>query len=105
MYATTAANPDESSYACYLDSQLETYLGDCYSVNWMENVDKVRGHTVLRHDSQYSLISNCKLCSVFGITLHCAWLLNEAGYASFPGLPALTVWPPNEAGIKAWERS
>jgi len=41
VYATTAANPNESSYACYYDSKLETYLGDCYSVNWMENVDSV----------------------------------------------------------------
>ena len=41
MYVTTASNPQESSYACYLDTKLETYLGDCYSVNWMEDVDKV----------------------------------------------------------------
>jgi legumain len=41
VYVTTASNPTESSYACYLDGQLDTYLGDCYSVNWMENVDKV----------------------------------------------------------------
>ncbi len=41
VYATTAANPTESSYACYFDSKLETYLGDVYSVKWMENVDKV----------------------------------------------------------------
>lgn len=41
VYVTTAANPDESSYACYMDNKLETYLGDCYSVNWMEDVDQV----------------------------------------------------------------
>lgn len=41
VYATTAASPDESSYACYYDSKLGTYLGDVYSVKWMENVDKV----------------------------------------------------------------
>lgn len=41
MYATTAANPQESSYACYFDKKLETYLGDLYSVKWMENSDKV----------------------------------------------------------------
>ena len=49
VYATTAANPDESSYACYYDSKLETYLGDCYSVNWMENVDKVGGVTGMHY--------------------------------------------------------
>ena len=41
VYATTAANAEESSYACYLDQKLGTYLGDVYSVNWMEDSDKV----------------------------------------------------------------
>ncbi|KAK8761365.1 hypothetical protein V5799_027370 [Amblyomma americanum] len=40
VYATTAANPDESSYACYWDEKRSTYLGDYYSVNWMEDSDK-----------------------------------------------------------------
>ena len=45
VYVTTASNPHESSYACYMDESLETYLGDCYSVNWMEDVDNV-GHNI-----------------------------------------------------------
>ncbi|CAI8025037.1 Legumain [Geodia barretti] len=45
VYVTTASNPHESSYACYMDDSLETYLGDCYSVNWMEDVDNV-GHNI-----------------------------------------------------------
>jgi legumain len=40
IYATTASNAVESSYACYLDEKLNTYLGDCYSVAWMENSDE-----------------------------------------------------------------
>jgi legumain len=40
VFATTAANPDESSYACYYDEKRETYLGDVYSVMWMEDSDK-----------------------------------------------------------------
>ncbi|CAF3764313.1 unnamed protein product [Adineta steineri] len=40
IYATTASNAEESSYACYLDDKLATYLGDCYSVAWMENSDE-----------------------------------------------------------------
>ena len=40
VYATTASNSTESSYACYYDPVLDTYLGDVYSVNWMENIDK-----------------------------------------------------------------
>lgn len=39
IYATTASNYDESSYACYYDSKRNTYLGDWYSVNWMEDSD------------------------------------------------------------------
>ncbi|XP_028251568.1 legumain [Parambassis ranga] len=39
VYATTAANAHESSYACYYDEARDTYLGDWYSVNWMEDSD------------------------------------------------------------------
>jgi legumain len=39
IYATTASNPEESSYACYYDAKRQTYLGDLYSVNWMEDSD------------------------------------------------------------------
>uniref|UniRef100_A0A7N0V2H5 legumain n=1 Tax=Kalanchoe fedtschenkoi TaxID=63787 RepID=A0A7N0V2H5_KALFE len=37
IYVTTAANPTESSYACYYDPELDNYLGDSYSVSWMED--------------------------------------------------------------------
>lgn len=40
VYVTTAANGKESSYACYYDDDLQTYLGDLYSVNWMEDSDR-----------------------------------------------------------------
>ena len=40
IYATTAANATESSYACYYDDKRQTYLGDLYSVNWIEDSDK-----------------------------------------------------------------
>jgi legumain len=39
IYATTASNAEESSYACYYDAKRGTYLGDLYSVNWMEDSD------------------------------------------------------------------
>eukprot|EP00764_Aduncisulcus_paluster_P013133 gnl/Carplike_NY0171/641_a881_2982.p1 GENE.gnl/Carplike_NY0171/641_a881_2982~~gnl/Carplike_NY0171/641_a881_2982.p1 ORF type:complete len:408 (+),score=145.05 gnl/Carplike_NY0171/641_a881_2982:44-1267(+) len=38
-YLTTAANDMESSYACYWDATRGAYLGDLYSVSWMEDVD------------------------------------------------------------------
>ena len=41
LYVTTASAPDESSYACYFDDKLGTFLGDVYSVRWMEDSDKV----------------------------------------------------------------
>lgn len=40
VWATTAANARESSYACYYDRERQTYLGDVYSVKWMEDSDK-----------------------------------------------------------------
>ncbi|XP_051886244.1 legumain [Pristis pectinata] len=40
VFATTAANPEESSYACYYDELRQTYLGDVYSVVWMEDSDQ-----------------------------------------------------------------
>lgn len=67
VYATTAANPNESSYACYYDEERNTYLGDWYSVNWMEDSDVedlsretlhkqyhlVKSHTNTSHVMQY----------------------------------------------------
>ncbi len=35
-YATTSSNSTYFSYACYYDKELFTYLGDVYSVMWME---------------------------------------------------------------------
>jgi legumain len=67
IFATTAANDHESSYACYFDSKRSTYLGDWYSVNWMEDSDRenieketlehqfevVRGETKQSHCQQF----------------------------------------------------
>ena len=39
VYASTASNAEESSYACYYDDKRGTYLGDLYSVAWMEDSD------------------------------------------------------------------
>ncbi|GFS44739.1 legumain [Trichonephila inaurata madagascariensis] len=40
VYTTMAANSEESSYACYFDGKRDIYLGDSYSVNWMEDSDQ-----------------------------------------------------------------
>uniref|UniRef100_A0A9J7ZTJ2 legumain n=1 Tax=Cyprinus carpio carpio TaxID=630221 RepID=A0A9J7ZTJ2_CYPCA len=46
VYAVTAARGDQSSYACYLDPERNTYLADEFSAFWMyytesSNLDKV----------------------------------------------------------------
>jgi legumain len=40
IFATTAATPDQSSYAYYYWDPVQTYLGDEYSIRWMEDSDK-----------------------------------------------------------------
>ncbi|XP_050686885.1 legumain-like [Eriocheir sinensis] len=40
VYAVSAANATESSYACYFDNKLYTFLGDVFSIKWMEDTDR-----------------------------------------------------------------
>ncbi|PSN45862.1 Legumain [Blattella germanica] len=40
VFAVTAAKPQEASYSIYYDSYLDAYLGDEFSVRWMEDTDK-----------------------------------------------------------------
>jgi len=40
VFATTAANGQESSYACYWDAKRQTYLADVYSAMWLQDSDK-----------------------------------------------------------------
>jgi legumain len=35
----TGANPNEPSYACYWDDERETFLGDLFSIEWIEDSD------------------------------------------------------------------
>ncbi|XP_055990425.1 legumain isoform X1 [Sorex fumeus] len=83
VYATTAANAVESSFACYYDEKRSTYLGDWYSVNWMEDSDVedlrretlhkqyqlVKAHTNTSHVMQYGnkSISTMKLMQFQGM--------------------------------------
>ncbi|KAH9488654.1 hypothetical protein Btru_061247 [Bulinus truncatus] len=71
VYATTAANPTESSWGCYWDAKRNAYLGDTYSVNWLEDTDaavlsketleeqykKVKAKTNQSHVMQYGNLS------------------------------------------------
>src|SRR5690606_10952711 len=44
-----------SSYACYYDSKRQTYISDCYSINWMRNTEEsdVNRETF---EAQYNLV-------------------------------------------------
>jgi legumain len=63
VYATTAANAEESSWGCYCPGQTEgppagynTCLGDLYSVAWMENTDAVGRKETF--ENQFELVKN-----------------------------------------------
>ena len=40
VFATTASNSTTSSYACYYDQRRFTFLGDVYSIKWLEDSDR-----------------------------------------------------------------
>jgi len=63
IYATTASNPSESSWGTYCPPQdmvdgteINSCLGDLYSVNWMENSDAVGPSETL--ETQFNIVLN-----------------------------------------------
>nr|XP_020035387.1 legumain [Castor canadensis] len=114
VYATTAANPSESSYACYYDEERGTYLGDWYSVNWMEDSDVedltketlhkqyqlVKSHTNTSHVMQYGnkSISAMKLMQFQGMK-HRA-----SSPISLPPVPHLDLTPSPEVPMTIMKR-
>ncbi|CAL4062268.1 unnamed protein product, partial [Meganyctiphanes norvegica] len=40
VYALTAANSSQPSWACYYDKHTRTMLGDVFSIKWMEDTDR-----------------------------------------------------------------
>ena len=55
MFATTASNATTSSFACYYDKARHTFLGDVYSIKWMEDSDK-KNIEQESLDQQYSVV-------------------------------------------------
>jgi len=49
VWAITAANDHESSYACFYDRKRRTYLGDLFSVDWMLDTEKYGTDQTLDH--------------------------------------------------------
>merc|ERR1712013_818253 len=68
VFATTASNATTSSYACYFDKQRKTFLGDVYSIKWLEDSDKenIEKETL---EEQYRIVkreTNTSMVSQFG---------------------------------------
>ena len=57
--AHTAANSEESSYACVFDDDIGVYLGDCWSLNWMNNTEQIYPRLYLETvEQQYKIVKN-----------------------------------------------
>ncbi|XP_069567767.1 LOW QUALITY PROTEIN: legumain [Brachyistius frenatus] len=91
VYATTAANSHESSYACYYDDKRETYLGDWYSVNWMEDsdVEDLKKETLLRQFKIVRSHTNTSHVQQFGNKT-----MAHMKVVAFQGNPSAGVTPP-----------
>ena len=73
VFATTASNATTSSYACYFDKQRKTFLGDVYSIKWLEDSDKenIEKETL---EEQYRIVkretNTSMVCKVKPIITH-----------------------------------
>jgi legumain len=79
VFATTASSPWESSYAVYYDDTRETYLGDEYSVNWMQDSDAADFDSETLQD-QFTTVKNVTIQSTphqYGNTSISSLLLSE----------------------------
>uniref|UniRef100_A0A8C8CC16 Legumain n=1 Tax=Oncorhynchus tshawytscha TaxID=74940 RepID=A0A8C8CC16_ONCTS len=96
VYATTATN----SYACYYDEKRNTYLGDWYSVNWMENsdVEDLSKETLMR---QFKVVrSKTRHVMQFGNkTLANMKVKAFQGNAKARPAPPMTLQPVVEPGL------
>merc|ERR1712002_391122 len=68
VFATTASNATTSSYACYYDQERKTFLGDVYSIKWLEDSDKedIEKETL---EDQYKIVkkeTNTSMVMQFG---------------------------------------
>lgn len=68
VFATTASNSTTSSYACYFDPARKTFLGDVYSIKWLEDSDKenIQKETL---EKQYRIVkkeTNTSMVMEFG---------------------------------------
>eukprot|EP00741_Cyanophora_paradoxa_P019573 tig00021128_g18895.t1 len=122
IFATTAANAQESSYACYFDDARGTYLGDLYSVSWLENTEAtapecetleqqfkaVRNLTRSSHVMQFGDLDVARQpLSNYMAFLHETGPLPAAAAASKPGpfRPPPNPCPARDAPLEAMVRA
>ena len=77
VYATTASNATTSSFACYYDKARKTFLGDVYSIKWMEDSDKENieketldhQYQVVKKETNTSTVGSLSFCPEYKIFL------------------------------------
>jgi len=83
----TASNAHESSYACVFSKKLQVYLGDCWSLNWMNNTEQIfprlYNETV---KEQYLIVKNMTNTSHASIFGDLTYIYNEP-VSTFLGHP------------------
>lgn len=58
IYAVTASTPTQSSWACCQDDTVHAYLGDMFSVIWLENVDSFERVMNQTFQDMFKLVKN-----------------------------------------------
>jgi legumain len=85
IYTMTASTPFQSSYACYWSKERNTYIGDVFSVNWLENSEKRHVSTETIHD-QYTIdlieTSTSTVCEYGNLSIANEQLHNFLGYTN-----------------------
>lgn len=68
ILAVTAASPFESSFACYYNNTLGTFLGDCFSNHWLEHEDEtsVSTETIDDEVERVKTVTNTSHVCVYG---------------------------------------
>jgi len=91
VYATTASNATTSSYACYYDKKRKTFLGDVYSIKWLEDSDKENIEKETLED-QYKIVkkeTNTSMVCQFG-----DMSISKLPVGTFQGPKETIAFPP-----------
>jgi len=101
VFATTASNATTSSYACYFDKARKTFLGDVYSIKWLEDSDKENIEKETLED-QYKIVkkeTNTSMVCQFGdmsiSKLPVGTFQGEKATIGLPRPPPTPHYPPS----------